>query len=298
MNKSSLKLILSMIIFGTVGLFVRNIAFGSATIAAFRGFAGCLFLLVIMLVSRKRPSFADIRRNIVPLLVSGALIGFNWIFLFEAYNYTSVSAATLCYYMAPAVVIVLSPLVLKEKFTAKKAVCLAAAVTGMTFVSGIVPGGFSSDGGYRGILFGLAAALLYGCVILCNKKIRAIGAYDKTTVQLFTAAVVVLPYALVHDGLPDFGSADVKTLVCLAVVALVHTGIAYSLYFGSMDGLDAGKIAIMSYTDPVVAVICSAVLLREKLTVYTVIGGILIIAAALLSETDIKLPARGKKNAG
>ena len=212
-------------------------------------------------------------------------MGANWIALFEAYRYTTVAAATLCYYMAPILVILASPFVIGEKLTLKKALCAAAALAGMVFVSGAAEGGL---GGASGALLGLLAAALYAAVVLMNKRMQPMPALDRAVVQLLTAGVVVLPYALLTGG--GAGTPDVRAVLLLAVVCIVHTGLAYTLYFGSVERLPAHTLALLSYIDPVVAILLSALLLRERLTVFTVLGAVLILGAAVLCE----LPERKK----
>ena len=282
------NLIASMVIFGTVGIFRRWIPLPSAAVAAARGVVGAAFLLALNAARRKKLSGALIRRNLALLLCSGTAMGANWIALFEAYSYTTVAAATLCYYMAPILVILASPFVIGEKLTLKKALCAAAALAGMVFVSGAAEGGL---GGARGALLGLLAAALYAAVVLMNKRMQPMPALDRAVVQLLTAGVVVLPYALLTGG--GAGTPDVRAVLLLAVVCIVHTGLAYALYFGSVERLPAHTLALLSYIDPVVAVLLSALLLRERLTVFTVLGAVLILSAAVLCE----LPERKKPEA-
>ena len=289
-NAKSLRmLIASMVIFGTVGIVRRWIPLPSATVAAARGIVGALILLLLCAVRRRRLSGEDIRRNLVRLLVSGAAMGANWIALFEAYRYTTVAAATLCYYMAPIFVILLSPLVLREKLTVRKGVCAAAALLGMVLVSGVVGGG--SAGGIRGALLGLLAAALYAAVVLMNKRMYPMPGVDRAIVQLLTAGIVVLPYALLTGG-GGAAPLDLRAAAPLAVICVVHTGLAYALYFSCVDRLHAHTLALLSYIDPVVAVLLSALLLREPLTVLTVLGAVLILGAAALGE----LPEKQSKN--
>ncbi len=282
-------LIASMVIFGTVGIVRRWIPLPSAAIAAARGIVGALILLLLCAVRRRRLSGEGIRRNLVLLLVSGAAMGANWIALFEAYRFTTVAAATLCYYMAPIIVILLSPLVLREKLTARQGACAAAALLGMVLVSGVVGGG--TAGSIRGALLGLLAAALYAAVVLMNKRMRPMPGVDRAIVQLLTAGVVVLPYAL-FTGAGGGAPLRLRAVVPLAVICVVHTGLAYALYFGCVDRLRAHTLALLSYIDPVVAVLLSALLLHEPLTVLTVLGAMLILGAAALGE----LPEKQSKN--
>ncbi len=280
-SSALLQLISSMFIFGTVGVFVRYIPLPSAVIAMARGFIGAAFILLLLLVKKTGISFADIKRNGLVLFLSGVFLGVNWILLFEAYRYTSVAVATMCYYLAPVFVIIASPFVLKEKITPVKAVSVAAALVGMLFVSGVLEGGVNSD--IKGIFFGLGAAVFYACYMLSTKKLKNISSYDGTAVQLLSAAVVLLPYVLLTEDFSSF-TADIKAVVLLIAVGVLHTGISYTLYFNSLKNLKAQTAAVLSYIDPVVSILASVLILNEELTLFSVIGGILIIGSAFFSE--------------
>ena len=280
--QAKLKIIFAMVTFGTIGIFVRNIELPSTIIALARGIIGTLFLLLVVFAKGKGLDYSAIKRNLTILAASGACIGFNWILLFEAYRYTTVATATLAYYMAPIFVIMASPFVLKERLTAVKGLCVAMALTGMVLVSGVVQSGM--DGvDFTGILCGVGAASLYATVILLNKFIKNISAYDMTIMQLGLAALVLLPYTMVTE---NFGalSPDTNSLLLLAVVGVIHTGFTYAMYFSSIQGLKAQTVAIFSYIDPIVAIILSAVLLNESMDVYSMIGAVLVLGSTFVSE--------------
>lgn len=279
-----MKLALAMLIFGSIGVFRRYIPLSSAWMACVRGVIGTLFLVGIVMLSKKRVDQKAVRKNLLPLLISGAAIGVNWILLFEAYRYTTVAVATLCYYMAPVLVILLAPVLLKEKMTVKKSVCAAVAVLGMLFVSGIFEGGATAGGSGTGILFGLGAAMFYAMAMLTNKFLKDISAYDKTIVQLGTAAVVVAPYALLTGGVQEFSVLTMPQILLLLAVGIVHTGVAYWLYFGSMDSLSGQTVAVYSYIDPAFAVVLSVLVLKEETGVLGIVGAILILGSTLFSE--------------
>ncbi len=282
-RNSYLQFITSMLIFGTIGIFRKYIPLSSGMLAFTRGVLGCVFLLLFMRIKNDRKIELPDRRNRILLAVTGALIGLNWIFLFESYRYTSVTVATMCYYMQPTIVILLSPLVFKEKLTIKKLCCAVTAIIGMFFVSGMMDGNGIGAADTTGILCGLAAAALYASVIILNKKIQVDDAYLKTMVQLGAAALVLVPYLLAAE---DFGaiSLHLQSVIMVLIVGIVHTGIAYVLYFGSMRDLQAQSIAVLSYIDPVFALFLSALLLHETLSIFGIIGAILIIGSALISE--------------
>lgn len=279
-NAARFKLIASMAIFGTIGIFRSYIPLPSSVIAFVRGAIGMLFLLLVITLKRQKINFAAIKKNLLLLCLSGAFIGINWILLFEAYRYTSVSTATLCYYMAPVLVIIASPFILKEKLTAKKILCTLSAFLGMLIISGVSQ---AIGAGMRGVLFGLGAAALYAAVIILNKFIKGISDTEKTLIQLGSAAVTILPYVLLTENLTAL-SANATCAILLIIVGIIHTGLAYTLYFGSIEHIKAQTAAMLSYLDPVIALILSAILLREGFTLAQLVGSILILGAAFISE--------------
>lgn len=282
-RKSRLALIGSMCVFGTIGILRKYIDLPSSVIALVRGAVGVVFLLCLVGLTGKKPDRQAIRKNLWILLVSGVFIGFNWILLFEAYCYTSVATATLSYYMAPILVVLASPLVLKEALTGKKLLCVVVALGGMVLVSGVLRAGFSGVSELKGVALGLGAAVLYASVILLNKKLGDISAYDKTIVQLAAAAIVLLPYTLLTEDMSAL-TIDGLGLALLLVAGVVHTGAAYALYFGSMKELPAQTVALYSYIDPILAVLLSAMLLREPMTIGGAVGAVMILGAAFFSE--------------
>ena len=281
------SLALSMVIFGTVGICRRYIPMSSGMIAFIRGILGTLFLCGFVKIRGRKIRSGIGTRKVIWLAISGAAIGFNWILLFEAYNYTTVSVATLCYYMQPVFVILVSPFILHENPGVRKLICAGVAIVGMVLVSGVLSGGTGEGTDIRGILYGLGAAALYAFVIIMNKKVQGVEAFEKTILQLFFATVVMIPYLLITE---DFSAITfhVRSVLLLLLVGIVHTGVAYVLYFGSMEGLKAQTIAIFSYIDPVTALILSAIILGETLSVTGIIGAVLILGAALFSELQRK----------
>ncbi len=278
-----LNLVLSMLIFGTIGLIRRSIPLPSSLLAQSRGMIGGLMLILVMLLRRQAPDWYSIKRAGVPLLLSGVMLGFNWILLFEAYRYTSVAAATICYYMAPVLVLLVSPM-LGEKLTLKKVLCCLCAVIGMGLVSGLLSAG---GGSTKGVLLGLSAALLYAAIVLLNRRIPDVSAMDRTVVQLLVSSLVLIPYTLLTEDLSGL-TLTAPTLLLTLTAGIVHTGLAYLLYFGSLPHVPAQTAAILSYLDPVSAVLLSALVLREPLGVFGVLGSVLVLGAMLFSEWEPK----------
>ena len=277
MNK--LRVIISMLIFGTVGIFVNRLPYPSAFIALFRAACGTLILLLYAAFSRKKLRAKAIFSNILLLLPSGIFLGLNWVFLFEAYRYTSIPFATLCYYMAPVFVILLSPIFLSHRPSAVKNACAAVAVAGMVLLTGV-----QSFGHWYGILFGLGAALLYALIIILTSKVKGATSLEMTVFQLGISALVLLPYVLYKYDLMAL-EFDVKSIIILLILGIVHTGIAYLLYFGGANKLSPQTVAVCSYVDPVCAIVISSVLSRTMLTVPELIGAVMILGAALVADS-------------
>lgn len=274
------QIVLSMLIFGTIGLFRRWIPFPSSVVALARSVIGLLFLLAVRALRHDPVDRAAVKKNLWRLLIPGAFLGINWICLFEAYNYTSVAAATMCYYMAPVFIILLSPLVFGERITLRKGLCAAVAVFGMVLVSDVLTTGLH---GAKGLTFGLVAAALYAAIVIINRTLRDISGEDRTVIQFAVSAAVMLPYVLLTEDVTALRFTPSVTALLL-IVGIVHTGIAYVLYFGSIAHVPAQTAAILSYLDPVVAVLLSLLVLKEPMSVTAMIGAALVIGAMIVSE--------------
>lgn len=282
-KSAKIRLVAAMFIFGTIGIFVRSIPLPSSVIALARGIIGTLFLIIFTGIKKIRISYEEIKNNLVILCLSGMLIGIHWIFLFEAYHHTTVAVATLCYYLAPVFVIIASPFVLKEKLSLKQGVCVAVALVGMIFVSGIFKRESMGNFQITGVLFGLGAAVIYATVIILNKHLKHISSYAMTIMQLGIAVAVLTPYTLLTQNMREL-TFSFMTIILLGVVGIVNTGITYGLYFSGIKELKAHTIAIFSYIDPIVAIFLSIIILREKPDIFTIIGGALILGSTLASE--------------
>ncbi len=282
-TNKKIQLIATMVLFGTIGLFVRNIHLPSSIIALVRGSVGALCLVIYLKLKGRSIGFKSIRKNALLLILAGAAMGTNWILLFQAYHYTTVAIATLAYYLAPIIIILVTALTGKEHLTPFKGFCAVLALVGMVLVSGLLNNSSTGSSNLTGILLGLGAAVFYAAVVLINRELKAIDSFDATMVQLAVGAAVLLPWVLLTE---DFSAMqpDAMTLISLFIVAVVHTGIAYVMYFGSIQVLKAQTVAIYSYMDPLVAVLVSAVILQEGMTLPTFLGGALILGSTFFSE--------------
>ena len=281
MNKQKLLFALAMLILGSIGLFVRTLPFTSIQIALARGLIGSAFLFASSFILKKGLSFKRIQSNLKVLLPLGIMLGFNWILLFQAYRYTSIANATVSYYCAPVIVMLLTPVVFKESLTRTNVLCIFAAMAGMVCISGA--GGTLDRQNLIGIAYGFGGAVFYAAIVLTNKFLKDISDFESAFTQLFIAALALLPYVLLTDGIRLTGASAV-TVMLLILVGVVHTGFSYLLYFASLPRLDSRTIATFSYIDPISAILLSSLFLAEPMTLIQAAGAVLILGATLVNE--------------
>ena len=271
----------SMAVFGTIGFFVRNISVSSGELALYRAVLAALLIGAYLLITKQKIPFREIGKEARLLLLSGAVMGVNWILFFQAFRYTTVSLATLSYYFAPVIVTVASTVLFREKLTGRQILCFVMSTLGLVLITGTV--GFSGGRDFIGVLFGIGAAFLYATVILLNKFIKNVDGIHRTLLQFLAAIVVLAPYVAISGG-STLGTMNLKGWISLLVIGLIHTGVFYCVYFSSLKELPGQKTAILSYIDPLVAVIVSVTILGEPLTWLQAVGGLLILGFTLLNE--------------
>ena len=269
--------ILSMLIFGTNGILVHHISLASSQIILMRTLIGGLLLTLIVLL---RGGFdrAGIRADLLPLLLGGSVLGLNWVALFEAYRQLNVSLATLIYYVGPILVLLFSPVLFREKLNSRKITSVVLVAVGLVCISGsIALRGMSM----RGLLTAVVSALFYAAVIIFNKRITHTGGMQTAALELDIAFVIVLIYMMLTVGPPHPAVSDIPWI---AVIGLVNTGLAYLLYFSGLQKLPAQSAALISYVDPVSALVFSALFLHETMTPVQILGAVLIIGGAVFGE--------------
>lgn len=289
---AKLKIIFSMTVFGTLAIFVKNISLSSGEIALFRALIASVSIFIYKLFSGNKISFKEIKNELPMLFVSGVAMAFNWIFLFRAYNYTSVSIATLSYYFAPVILMVMSPILFKEKLNLKQIFCFLMATVGIVMVIH-VGGSQQSKSNFIGIAYGLGAASLYATVIILNKYIKSVSGIDRTLIQFIAAIIILIPYLLLTTGI-HINKLGSWGLLNLMILGIVHTGITYCFYFSSLKDLKGQEAALFSYIDPLIAIIVSITILNETMAMSQVIGGVMILGFTLLNEINIKSLKIGK----
>ena len=269
--------ILAMLIFGTNGYLVAHLSLQGSQIVLVRTLVGGLLLTAIVLL---RGGFdrEAVRAEWRDLLFGGVALGLNWVALFTAYRLLNVSLATLIYYAGPMLVLLFSPLLFRESLTPQKIAAVVIVAAGLFCITGSIT---SAGMSLTGLLAAVLSALFYASLIIFNKRIVKTGGMQTAALELDVAFVVVLIYVLLTAGIPRPLKTDIPYLL---VLGLVNTGIAYMLYFTGLQKLPGQSVALISYVDPVSALVFSALLLHETMTPLQVLGAVLIIGGALLGE--------------
>ncbi|MFS0876369.1 DMT family transporter [Solibacillus isronensis] len=284
--KSIIQFILSMAIFGTIGLVVRYIDLAASERALLSSSIGCLFLLFIFKLMKKRMTWTVIKKNAIILIFSSVALAGNWVFLYGSYDYTTIANATLGYYFAPIFVMILAPYILKELLVKKKIICIIIAIFGLILIVGEgVQASNIND--LMGISFGLTAALFYAGLLLLNKFIKDLDKLECTILQLGLAAFLLMPYVFITEGF-DVLSVSRNSVPYILILGIVNTGIGFWLFFTGMKNLNGQSIAMLSYVDPFVAIFISAILLHEQMTAIQILGGALLLGSTLMSELKIE----------
>lgn len=285
-----LKFIISMAVFGTIGVFVKNISVTSVELAFYRAIIATVVLGFVIIIKRIKVDLLKIKKEIYLLITSGIAIGLNWVLLFQAFQYTTVSVATLSYYFAPILVTAACPLLFQEKMTVKNWICFLMSTVGIILLTDL--GDISTSTSHlRGISYGLGAAILYATVILINKAIQNVDDIQRTFLQFSSSLLVLFPYVLFSGGF-TLNFIDIKSISCILILGVIHTGFNYYLYFSSLKSLSGQKTAIYSYIDPLVAILTSILILNERISTIQLLGGALILGFTLWNE----LPKRDNKD--
>ncbi|OZB95397.1 DMT family transporter [Paenibacillus sp. XY044] len=284
--KEKIYFVLSMIIFGAVGVFAKYINMTSSEIAFFLSLIGGLMLLAVFVWTKQKVPWQKVRKNAAALFIASAALSGNWIFLFQAYKETTIANAALSYYFAPVMVIMLSPFVLKEKLSLKKAVCICIAMLGLFF---ILQNGRLETIGHQllGIGYGLVAACFYAILTLVNKFIRDLDGMANTLLQLGLSVVILSPFVLTTNGF-HFSSITGNTLIWMLVLGTLHGGVGFYLFFAGMKGLRGQSIAVLSYIDPLTSLLISVLIVGERMALQQLIGAVLLLGSIWIGETGVK----------
>lgn len=297
-KRPQLSLIIALMLFGTIGTVSRFVDLPSAFLSCIRAFISTAVIVSYLYAGKRPPNLKAIKANSALLLFAGLFQSINWVLMFEAFRHTTVAVASLCYYMQPIFLMFSAPFFFGEKLPLRKIICILIAFFGLIMVtdlyafSEVFTGSASGSTGtvlsehYKGVLFALLSAVMYtGCVIVNKKFKEDINPIDSTCAQIFLAGIILTPYVFLTTE-PSSLRFDARNVVLLLILSVLHTGIAYIIYYASARCLKAQTIAVLSYIDPVESVLLSVFFLREPMTVNTLIGAFLILGATYIGARE------------
>lgn len=279
MNKAFVKYLCALLLFGLNGIVASRIALSSYEIVFLRTMIGSVLLIVLFFINRNKFTFRKHPRDFLYILLSGFAMGASWMLLYEAYKQIGVSLASLLYYCGPVIVMILSPVIFKEKLTLPKLLGFFIVIMGIIFVNGNIGKGNN----IRGLCCGGLSAVMYFFMVTLNKQSRCIAGMENALIQLVASFLFVAVFVGINEHFVFMVPAgDWKWILLLGAV---NTGIGCYLYFSSISKLPVQTVAIFGYLELLSAVIFAAFILGERMTMIQLIGAVLIIGGALFGET-------------
>ena len=279
MKKSYLKYFTALFLFGSNGIVASMIHLTSYEIVLLRTLIGSSLLIGIFFLERGKLTFYKNWKQFFFLCVSGIAMGTSWMFLYEAYAQIGVSISSLLYYCGPVIVMVLSPILFKEKLTSAKVIGFAAVLCGIFLVNG---NAFDGSGNLFGIFCGIMSAVMYSFMVIFNKKAKNITGLENSMLQLFISFLTVAVFVGIRQGYAI--GIDSASILPIFVLGLINTGIGCYFYFSSIGNLPVQTVAICGYLEPLSAVVFSFVFLKEAMLPVQIIGAVLIIGGAMFGE--------------
>ena len=279
MKTSYLKYIFALLLFGSNGIVASLIHLSSYEIVLLRTLLGSLLLIAIFFIAREKLTFYKYKTQSIFLAVSGIAMGTSWIFLYEAYDEIGVSLASLAYYCGPVIVMILSPLLFREKLTKIKVCSFLVVLVGIFLVNGTA---FENGVSVWGLACGLLSAVCYSLMVMFNKKAKDITGLENSMLQLFVAFLTVAIFVGIKQGYRM--EIDTQSIIPILVLGLLNTGIGCYFYFSSIGKLPVQTVAICGYLEPLSAVLFSVIFLKETMLPIQIIGAVLIIGGAMLGE--------------
>lgn len=278
-EKAYYKYIAALLMFGSNGIVASHIALTSYEIVFTRTLIGSLFLALIFIFTKQKAHFLKIKVHFLLLVISGVAMGTSWMFLYEAYQQIGVSIATLAYYCGPVIVIILSPILFREKMSWAKLLGFLAVLIGMFCVNmeALAEGRTS-----WGLFCGIMSAVMYAFMVIFNKKAESITGLENSMWQLITSFLTVAIFIGTKQGFSI--SIELGSIAPILILGIVNTGVGCYFYFSSIGELPVQTVAVCGYLEPLSALIFSAVLLGEALGFVQIIGAVLILGGAAFGE--------------
>lgn len=287
--KERTKLIFISATFGTVGLVTHFIPFSSAVIVFYRALLGGLFIATMVVLSGNRIDVKSMKENLIILICTGFFMGLNWVLQFEAFKVSSIAIGTVCYNMMPIFLLIIASFTFNERITFKSFLCIMIATIGVVLVSNVINVGIKSDE-VLGCVYGILGAIFYALIVTFNRKLKQIQTHDKVIFQFgFSTLIMAIYVGLIEKSSFIFDSSLPRNeviigIICILLLSFFHTGFCYVHYFNAVSNLKAETVAILTYIDPVVALLLSYFLLKENMTHLQLLGAFLILGSTLFNE--------------
>jgi len=277
------KIIFVMIIWGSVGIFAKYIPLSPILLAFSRAIISIPVILILISIS-KNTLIKDLKlKDIKPLIFSGVLIGLAWWALFAAFKHTNIAIAILAYNMCPVYVLMLSPKLLKERLNRNHIINIVMAIIGLIII--VVPSLNQNDSSLWGIIFGIISGLLYSFIVIVNRRSsNSVDPLSSTLIQMIAASCTLFPIVLLEKPIIQLFSIGTHGLIMLLILGIFHTGIGFSIYFSSYKTLSAISVALLSYLEPVFGICFGVIFLRESLTIWQIVGGVLILGSTVFEK--------------
>ncbi len=281
------------VLFGLTGILGALIRFDAVAITAGRAGFAATALLVLALVQRRPLLQGQGSRRAGILLVSGLLLAVHWITFFLAVKVGGVAVATLGFASFPAFIALLDVVLFGERIGRAEGTMLALVTLGLVLVT---PSFDVGDQGTVGLLWGLASGLSFAGLAICNRRgSRGMDAIQVAFWQNLLVALLVLPLLglglappqIAHSQAPSSwvtGAAaiDLVSWFWLAVLGILCTGLAHTLFVKSLESLDARSAGMIIALEPVYAIACAWWLFGEEPSGRMLVGASLIILATVL----------------
>ena len=269
----------SLVLFGTNGAVADQIDLPSNQIVLLRTLIGGSALTITAVILGRRFTMPEDRRQMLYVLGSGITLGISWIFLYEAYILAGVGISSMLYYCGPAVVLILSPVIFKEKLTAPGLIGFTAVLIGAILMC---IRSVSSDVDPLGYLLGIGSALAHAAMLVFGKKVTGVDGLENSSIQLLAAFATVLVYSLATFGATISVQSD--DWLPILVLGLANTAFGCLLYFSTIPKLHTQTISVWGYLEPLSALLAGVLLLGESLYSEQWLGALLILAGAIGME--------------
>lgn len=289
MKRAYIKYLTALLLFGTNGIVASLIDLSSYEIVFLRTLIGSLLLILIFKLTGQHTTFLQKKKQLLFLIISGIAMGTSWMFLYEAYQQIGVSISSLAYYCGPVIVMLLSPLLFKEKLTCTKLLGFLAVLCGLFLVNGRI---IQEDNSVWGIFCGAMSAVMYAFMVIFNKKAKDISGLENSMLQLITSFLTVAVFVVLKSRFAI--SVKPSDWPPILVLGILNTGIGCYLYFSPLSKLPVQTVSVLGYLEPLSAVIFSALILKEALTPLQMTGAVLILGGAMFAECAVKLPNHHK----